>query len=82
VNWGCRVNRRAFLLAPFLLPSKAEAAGVHLHGRLDSTQTEQSERIANFGTACAIVVNDQALWDAMVPLLNRDVQFSLFTVPA
>ena len=75
------MTRRALLLTPFLFSTKAEArAGVHLHGRLDSTQTEQSERIANFGTACAIVVHDQALWDAMVPLLNRDVQFSLFTV--
>lgn len=75
------MTRRALLLAPFLVPSKARA-GVHLHGRLDSTQTEQSERITNFGKACAIVVNDQALWDAMVPLLNRDVQFSLFTINA
>lgn len=70
------MTRRALLLAPFLRPPRA---GVHLKGRLDSTDSEQTERIANFGKACALIVHDQALWNAMVPMLGAEVQFSLFT---
>jgi hypothetical protein len=54
------------------------ASGVHLTGRLDATETERSEQMANFGKACAIVVNDKALWASLEPLLNSTVQLSIF----
>jgi len=72
------MTRRALLLLPFLCATKAEAAGVHLTGRLDSSETEAPERIASFGKACAIFVNDDALWNSLQPLLGKDVQLSIF----
>lgn len=53
--------------------------GVHLTGRLDATESEQTEHIANFGKALALVVRDRALWDQVAPMLGREVQISIFT---
>lgn len=74
------VTRRTLLFAPFLLATKAEAAGVHVTGTLSATDSERTEQIANFGKALALVVNDKALWAQIDLMLNQRVQFSLFTL--
>jgi hypothetical protein len=76
------MTRRDLLLTAIGLsaaPSRAFAkAGVHVTGRLDSTDSERTEKIANFGKAFAIIVNDDALWHALSPMLNTDVNISIF----
>lgn len=80
------MTRRGFIagFVPILgssMPTLGEAAraGVHLTGRLDATETERVEQTVNFGKACAIFVNDPAMWAAVQPLIGSEVQFSMWT---
>lgn len=80
------MTRRAFLATvcgvPMLgttVPALGMRAGVHLTGRLDATETELSEHTVNFGKACAIFVNDEALWTSLQPLIGPEVHISIFT---
>lgn len=54
--------------------------GVHLSGTLTATESERTEQIATFGQAVALIVKDKALWAQVEPMLDREVQFSLFTI--
>lgn len=77
------MTRRALLMTAIggtATASRVTArTGVHLIGRLDATESERTERLANFGKALALVVNDRALWDQIAPMLGREVQISIFT---
>ena len=81
---GGFVTRRAFFATligvPIIgttVPALGMRAGVHLTGRLDATEAEHQEMYANFGKACALIVNDKALWDAIKPMLGTTVTLSL-----
>lgn len=74
------MTRRTLLLALIGAPLTAKIVtahdGVHLRGRLNKSRIPQ---VAVFGEVLTLEVQDIALWNAITPMLGRDVQFSLFT---
>lgn len=66
----------ALIGGPMTAKTVIAHTGVHLRGRLDKGRAPQ---MAEFGDVLTLEVQDIALWNAIVPILGVDVQFSLFT---
>lgn len=72
------VNRRAFLLAPFALTSRAKA-GFHITGKLDATELESQEGYFSLGNELAIVTRPNSpIHDDLKAMRGTEVQCSVF----
>ena len=85
------LSRRALLLAPFLLPSKAAAASVHLRGTLTAADSGGLEGYYAMceGDVCnaletlgiSVHPNNPIFADDLKAMAGQHVQGSIFPVP-
>lgn len=75
------VSRRLFLLAPFLVAARVEAAGFHVTGKLGATDQEAQEGYFALGKELMIVTKPNSpVHDTLRGMVGSEVQCSVFTV--